>query len=127
MKLVLLDLDNTLVDANYCLTSPEEEFCDMVVKLAKKNVHIGLCSDSAIITLRQWTDRLDLTGPIIGERGAVIWNSTLQTDSLKNEFFISPRFQENLFQTLLYLPNSPQKCLDTFLPISFGQQPSFRG
>jgi len=80
MKLVLLDLDNTLINANYQLTWSESEFRTMVQELARKDIHIGLCSDSAVITLRQWTDRLGLTGPIVAERGAVLWNSTQQTE-----------------------------------------------
>jgi len=82
MKLVLLDLDNTLIDADYCLTVPENEFRTVVQELANKGVHVGLCSDSAVITLRQWADRLGLTGPIVAERGAVVWDSERQIENI---------------------------------------------
>ena len=82
MKLVLLDLDSTLIDADYCLNVPENEFRAVVQELADKDVLIGLCSDSASITLQQWSHRLGLTGPIVGERGAVIWNSKLQIEDI---------------------------------------------
>lgn len=82
MKLVLLDLDNTLIDGEYRLNVPENEFRSVVQELADKDVCVGLCSDSAVITLRQWADRLGLTGPIVAERGAVIWDSVKQTEQI---------------------------------------------
>lgn len=82
MKLILLDLDNTLIDADYRLTVPENEFRTVVQELASKDVRVGLCSDSAVITLRQWADRLGLTGPIVAERGAVVWDSARQTENI---------------------------------------------
>lgn len=82
MRLVLLDLDNTLIDADYCLTVPENEFRTVIQELANKGVHVGLCSDSAVITLRQWADRLGLTRPIVAERGAVVWDSARQIENI---------------------------------------------
>lgn len=80
MRLVLLDLDNTLIDANYNLTVAEDEIRTEVRALANRDIRIGLCSDSAVITLRQWSERLGLTGPIVAERGAVIWDPVQQRE-----------------------------------------------
>ncbi|TAN58745.1 hypothetical protein EPN15_00180 [Patescibacteria group bacterium] len=93
MKLVLLDLDNTLIDANYNLTAPKDELCAVVRELASRDIHIGLCSDSAVITLRQWTERLGLTGPIVAERGAVLWDAVEQTEEVL-EISITGWFRE---------------------------------
>ena len=82
MKLVLLDLDNTLINSNYKLTVPEVKFRTVIQELARKDVQVGLCSDSATITLRQWADRLGLTGPIVAERGAVVWNPAEQIENI---------------------------------------------
>ena len=82
MKLILLDLDNTLIDADYHLTVPEKEFHAVIQELTKKDIRVGLCSDSAVITLRQWADRLKLTGPIVAERGAVLWDSSQRIENI---------------------------------------------
>ena len=72
MKLIMIDLDNTLINSDYQLNVAVKKFRDTIKELTKKNIKVGLCSDSATITLRQWTQKLQLTGPIIAERGAVI-------------------------------------------------------
>lgn len=77
MKLVFLDLDSTLIDSDYKTTIPEKKFSSIVKELEKENVCIGLCSDSAVITLRQWSECLKLTGPIVAERGGVIWSNNI--------------------------------------------------
>jgi len=82
MKLVFLDLDNTLINAEYNLTAPEDELRLVVQSLVKRDIQVGLCSDSAVITLRQWAKRLGLTGPIIAERGAIIWDPTQQSEEV---------------------------------------------
>jgi len=82
MKLILLDLDNTLIDSDYNLNIPENEFRLEVQRLADRNICVGLCSDSAVITLKQWVGRLGLTGPIIAERGAVVWDHMLGTTDI---------------------------------------------
>jgi hydroxymethylpyrimidine pyrophosphatase-like HAD family hydrolase len=82
MKIVLLDLDNTLIDSDYNLTVSDDELRPVVRKLREKDIHIGLCSDSAAVTLKQWVDRLGLTGPIIAERGAVILSPEKQAEEV---------------------------------------------
>ncbi len=82
MRLVFLDLDNTLIDHNYCLTVPENEFRAVAQELSRKDVCVGLCSDSAVITLRQWADLLGFTGPIVAERGAVVWDPARQVANI---------------------------------------------
>ncbi len=82
MKLVILDLDNTLIDSDYRLTVTDDEFRSVVKQLAARDIRVGLCSDSAAITLCQWADRLQLTGPIISERGAVIWDPAQRLEEI---------------------------------------------
>ncbi len=79
-KLAFLDLDRTLIDSNYELNMPLDEFRAFAETLQSKGVSVGLCSDSAVITLRQWQDKLGLKGPIVAERGAVIWDSEQNTE-----------------------------------------------
>lgn len=73
-NLFLLDLDSTLIDSNYELNVPLNEFRSFVEIVESNGDSVGLCSDSAVITLRQWQDKLGIKGPIVAERGAVIWD-----------------------------------------------------
>ena len=103
MKLILLDLDNTLIDSDYNLNVSENEFRLEVQKLADRNVCVGLCSDSAVITLRQWAGRLGLTGPIVAERGGVVWSPITKTadiiDIPATKWF--SKFREEFVKTVM--------------------------
>lgn len=74
VSLVLIDLDKTLIDANYKLTVPKERLKKIIQRLAGKKINVGLCSDSSVISLRQWAERLGITGPLIAERGAITYD-----------------------------------------------------
>lgn len=82
VNLALIDLDKTLIDANYRLTAPEEKFREIIRQLTDKKIIVGLCSDSAIMTLRQWAERFKITGPLIAERGAIVWNQETKSQEL---------------------------------------------
>jgi hydroxymethylpyrimidine pyrophosphatase-like HAD family hydrolase len=89
MKLVLFDVDGTLIDTDYNLTVPDEEFLAVIREAQDHEVMIGLCSDSATITLMQWSSRLALNGPIVAERGATVStvDETWVLDPLKTAWF----------------------------------------
>lgn len=70
-RLVLLDLDKTLIDADYRLTAdpgPAIRTC------TERGIRLGLCSDSSLPLLQQWASRVGIVGPIVAERGAVVWD-----------------------------------------------------
>ncbi|MFH0806360.1 MAG: HAD hydrolase family protein [Candidatus Brennerbacteria bacterium] len=70
-RLVLLDLDKTIIDVQYRLNADPNP---VIRTCAEKGISIGLCSDSSLPTLQRWASRLGITGPIIAERGAVVWD-----------------------------------------------------
>lgn len=72
-KLVLIDLDMTLIDKSYNLTLPLEEVRSAVSQAQARGFIVGLNSDSGSVTLKDWGDKLGLNGPVISERGALIW------------------------------------------------------
>ena len=86
LDLVLIDLDKTLIDSNYKLTVSEEKFQRIVKKLDDRKILVGLCSDSAIPSLVQWAKRLGIKGPLIAERGAVVFDQESKTKKI-----VSPR------------------------------------
>lgn len=70
-RCVLIDLDKTLIDSSYQLTS--SEIYGVVAECEQRGLLVGLCSDSALPTLRRWSDHLGMRGPIVFERGAGIY------------------------------------------------------
>ncbi|MFA5886368.1 MAG: HAD hydrolase family protein [Patescibacteria group bacterium] len=75
--LVLIDLDLTLINREYNLTLPLDQVCAAISEAKKNGVMIGLNSDSSHHTLIDWYKKLGLDGPIILERGAVIFRPGL--------------------------------------------------
>lgn len=70
-KLILMDLDKTLVNEQYCLT--DETVLGSIAKLQEMGWQLGLNSDTALESLKVWRDRFGLSGPLVAERGSVIW------------------------------------------------------
>ena len=69
-RLVLLDLDGTLIDEDYHLPT------DIISALNRgKDAGwlIGLNSDTPLKPLQVWWRKLGLNGPIIAEKGAILW------------------------------------------------------
>lgn len=69
--LILFDWDNTIVDDNNQINSPDIHL-EIQIKI-EEGWLIGLNSDTPLKRLRRWWDFLKLNGPIVAERGAVIW------------------------------------------------------
>lgn len=69
-KLVLIDLDKTLIDTNY---QPNDGRINSEIKrLQNGGWQLGLSSDTPLLTLQRWSDIFGMSGPIIAERGALI-------------------------------------------------------
>lgn len=69
--LVLFDLDKTLIDVGYCYT--DDGIADAVRRAVARGHTIGLNSDSPVPVLRGHHRHLGMNGPIVAERGAVVW------------------------------------------------------
>lgn len=69
--LILLDWDNTLVDASY--TFNDQRLSKALQEKIEQGWCIGLNSDTPLRRLSMWWQMLGLNGPIIAERGAVVW------------------------------------------------------
>lgn len=101
-KLILLDVDNTLVDKEYNFTTDVTTLKKTLKKLIEKGLQIGLNSDSAISTLQNLSDKLELSGPIVAEKGAIVLFEgnkrciDIKTRRMKNvyEGFLSMLFEE---------------------------------
>lgn len=70
MRSVLLDLDSTLIDQSYNLTTDVKATFG---RLIHSGWLIGLNSDTPLKPLQVWWRKLGLNGPIVAERGAVVW------------------------------------------------------
>lgn len=71
-RIVLLDLDGTLIDKEYKLTVSEESIRVVIDRVQSMNTLVGLNSDTALLPLRLWALRLGLKGPLVAEKGQVL-------------------------------------------------------
>ncbi|MDP3994242.1 MAG: HAD hydrolase family protein [bacterium] len=70
-KLMLIDLDKTLIDAKYNFT--DDSIFEEIVRVKLLGWQLGLSSDSPLESLKNIRNYLGLNGPIIAERGSVVW------------------------------------------------------
>jgi len=71
-KLILIDLDKTLIDRNYKTTLPEAHLATFFTEVQGVGVTIGISSDSAIGTIEDFARRCSIRGPIIAENGSLV-------------------------------------------------------
>ena len=72
-RIVLVDLDMTLIDGQYQPSSGSlGPLAETIRLLGQRGVVVGLNSDTPVSSLRWWSDELSLSGPIVAENGQVI-------------------------------------------------------
>jgi hydroxymethylpyrimidine pyrophosphatase-like HAD family hydrolase len=91
-RIVLLDLDGTLIDREYKLTTSEESIRVVIDQLQKMNTLVGLNSDTALLPLRDWALRFGAKGPLVAEKGQVIALSP--TDEPLSEIGVKDYFHQ---------------------------------
>lgn len=69
-KLILVDLDKTLIDTNYEITDPG--VFEAIQDAQADGWTVGLSSDTPYEALALWRERFGMNGPIIAEKGAVV-------------------------------------------------------
>lgn len=75
-RIILLDLDGTLIDQQYQLTLPDGEVRAIMDHIQGNHTLIGLNSDTPLIPVRIWAERLGLQGPLIAEKGQLFQKSS---------------------------------------------------
>jgi len=70
-KLILIDLDKTLIDPQYQIT--DESVIGEIERVQSLGWNLGLSSDTALEPLKIWRKRFHLNGPLIAEKGSVVW------------------------------------------------------
>jgi hydroxymethylpyrimidine pyrophosphatase-like HAD family hydrolase len=71
-KLVLLDLDATLIDKNYNFTWPLQQLRRVVESMENAGWKIGLNSDTPLQVLVNWENEIGLNGPVVAEKGQLL-------------------------------------------------------
>ncbi|RME58396.1 HAD family phosphatase [Candidatus Parcubacteria bacterium] len=101
MKLVLLDLDKTLIDESYNLT--DSHITTVVQQLERDGIQVGLCSDSPLATLQFWCKKIAATGPIVFERGAGIFHRGEKSFPNRHNTLWFPELRANFVNCCLEL------------------------
>lgn len=71
-KIVLLDLDGTVLNRDYQITVPEKIFKSSIKKFQSSKFVIGISSDSAADTIVKFMQVHGIIGPVIAEKGAFL-------------------------------------------------------
>lgn len=92
--LVLFDLDKTLIDVGYRYT--DDGIANAVRRAVERGHTVGLNSDSPVPILRGHHRDLGMNGPIVAERGAVVWlpdrpDQTFPTGTSPDDEFVGLR------------------------------------
>lgn len=70
-KLILLDWDSTVIDPESNINAID--FFNVLQAKMNSGWQVGISSDTPLRRLRTWAKSLSLNGPIIAEKGAVVW------------------------------------------------------
>lgn len=71
-RIILCDLDSTLLDKRYELTVPLETLVNSVSAKQDEGYIIGLNSDTPLLPLQTWARRFGMQGPLLAEKGQVL-------------------------------------------------------
>jgi hydroxymethylpyrimidine pyrophosphatase-like HAD family hydrolase len=71
-KIILCDLDGTLLNKQYELTAPLHILVRAVQAKQTEGYVIGLNSDTPLLPLRTWASRFGMEGPLISEKGQLL-------------------------------------------------------
>ena len=70
-RLILIDLDKTLLDINYNLT--DEKVLAEISRVQSLGWQVGLSSDTPLEPLKVWADKFGIKGPVLAEKGSILY------------------------------------------------------
>src|ERR1700719_2725895 len=71
-RVILCDLDGTLINRQYELTVPLPNLVSIIQSKQSEGFLVGLNSDTPILPLRAWARELGMKGPLLGEKGQLL-------------------------------------------------------
>jgi hydroxymethylpyrimidine pyrophosphatase-like HAD family hydrolase len=113
-RIVLLDVDATLIDKNLLPTSQGgwDPVRKAVLRLQAQGARVGLNSDTPLQTLQEYSELLGLEGPIVGELGQVVSLDGHEKSRMlgKSAAFFSD-FRKQIIGRLLDEADHPLVCI----------------
>ncbi len=91
-KLLLVDLDKTLIDSSYQIT--DQDIFEEIQRVQSLGWQIGLSSDTPLEIMQNWKREFGMNGPIIAERGALLQlvdGTEIELIQNSREYFINLR------------------------------------
>lgn len=70
-RFLLFDLDKTLIDPSYNVT--DDAIVGEISRVQSLGWRLGLSSDTPLESLESWRKRFGMNGPIIAEKGSIVW------------------------------------------------------
>src|SRR6266566_1763497 len=96
--LILLDWDSTIVDDDGQINDLSLE--ELITAKIAQGWYLGLNSDTPLHRLRRWWNILHMNGPIIAEKGAMVWWPSGQDLILSQTSSIFSVFRKEIILTL---------------------------
>ena len=101
--LILFDWDNTIVNGTAQINN--QHFKAVIQAKVNEGWWIGLNSDTPLKRLQSWWKLLGMNGPIVAEKGAVIWWPNAQETRISQTFEIFFTLRKDVVLLLMQTPS----------------------
>ena len=112
-KIILLDLDETIIDTKYQFNCSRPLWKQTIKRAGECGVVIGLNSDTPLVTMRRLASEFGLSGPLIAERGAVVLINGVEHCVAASTALEFPRFRLAVISALFPLVNAGRLLIVT--------------
>jgi hydroxymethylpyrimidine pyrophosphatase-like HAD family hydrolase len=103
--LILFDWDNTITIADDVSQMNDDRFKSVIQTKINEGWHIGLSSNTPLKRLQSWWGSLGMNGPIVAEKGAIVWWPNIRAIQVSQSSEVFSAFRNEVILTLARTPD----------------------